>query len=368
MRFCPSVLCLTLLASAIAAPGARLASRKALSPLLRRNFKRTTLARAGNSKNQNTVPRLQKLREAWGAAAAQAAFGLMVAAGSLSAGGVLPAFAAGENGKALAEQINMDALKAMTKDAIDKGYDQEWIDDHLSQMEARGYDIDWVQKHLGSVMDEVKQKAEIDPKNMMFKNLDQGKAPEKLEGERVVSSIPRTTTDGLPSHQEGFEGINTWVYPSPKMFWNAMDRKGKHPERYNPEDISGVVRIHNFVNEKGPTLTSFKGKYDQLSGKGFLNKYIPGMLGAPFDRHDWVVNRCGKTVRYVLDYYKDPNLDIEPKIRLDVRPAPDSIENLEDWIAYPSFSSKVSRSEVSFEQTTKMKTADEVMRNVAEAK
>jgi len=23
----------------------------------------------------------------------------------------------------------------------------------------------------------------------------------------------------------------------------------------------------------------------------------------PFDRHDWIVDRCGKEVRYVIDYY-----------------------------------------------------------------
>lgn len=48
----------------------------------------------------------------------------------------------------------------------------------------------------------------------------------------------------------------------------------------------------------------------------------------PFDRHDWVVNRNGKEVRYVIDYYETGNenkelgngLDIE----LDVRPALDS--------------------------------------------
>jgi len=23
----------------------------------------------------------------------------------------------------------------------------------------------------------------------------------------------------------------------------------------------------------------------------------------PFDRHDWIVDRCGKEVRYIIDYY-----------------------------------------------------------------
>ena len=31
----------------------------------------------------------------------------------------------------------------------------------------------------------------------------------------------------------------------------------------------------------------------------------------PFDRHDWTVDRCGKEVRYIIDYYSitEPNSD-----------------------------------------------------------
>uniref|UniRef100_A0A7S2TXD0 Holocytochrome c-type synthase n=1 Tax=Lotharella oceanica TaxID=641309 RepID=A0A7S2TXD0_9EUKA len=336
---------------------------------------------------QRKASQVERTIDAWKQAGASAALGFFIALGANLGPGASLALAA-EGGKAIAEQINMDALKEMTKDAMDKGYDQKWVDEHLAQMEARGYDIEWVQQHLGTVMEDMKKKAEVDPNNMMFKDLNEGKSPKQLESERVVSSIPRTSVDGLPSHQEGLEGIDQWVYPSPKMFWNAMDRKGKHPERYNPEDISGVVRIHNFVNEKawneilkwedmhasecpsGPSLTSFKGKYDKLSGKGFLNKYvpIPGALGAPFDRHDWVINRCGKTVRYVLDYYKDENMQEEPKIRLDVRPAPDSVDNLMDWMRYGSFSKENAKAAkiVTFEQTTQMRTADQVLKELNE--
>lgn len=52
----------------------------------------------------------------------------------------------------------------------------------------------------------------------------------------------------------------------------------------------------------------------------------------PFDRHDWIVDRCGKQVRYVIDFYQGPppvnsnntnnKSGIEPtSIYLDVRPA-----------------------------------------------
>lgn len=52
---------------------------------------------------------------------------------------------------------------------------------------------------------------------------------------------------------------------------------------------------------------------------------------APFDRHDWTVDRCGKEVRYVIDYYYDdekgkmdemPTLQDEKSVRsisFDVR-------------------------------------------------
>lgn len=29
----------------------------------------------------------------------------------------------------------------------------------------------------------------------------------------------------------------------------------------------------------------------------------------PFDRHDWIVDRCGKDVRYIIDYYDGGSVD-----------------------------------------------------------
>ena len=62
---------------------------------------------------------------------------------------------------------------------------------------------------------------------------------------------------------------------------------------------------------------------------------------APFDRHDWVVDRCGTRMRYVLDFYtgKSPiagNL----AFYIDARPALDNWEGvkmrttrfLERWV------------------------------------
>lgn len=52
----------------------------------------------------------------------------------------------------------------------------------------------------------------------------------------------------------------------------------------------------------------------------------------PFDRHDWIVDRCGKDVRYVIDYYDGGNVDGSnfQFALLDVRPAMDSAGNVWD--------------------------------------
>ena len=51
----------------------------------------------------------------------------------------------------------------------------------------------------------------------------------------------------------------------------------------------------------------------------------------PFDRHDWIVDRAGREVRYVIDYYDG---ELRPGshqfAQLDVRPALDSIDAMWD--------------------------------------
>jgi len=52
----------------------------------------------------------------------------------------------------------------------------------------------------------------------------------------------------------------------------------------------------------------------------------------PFDRHDWVVERGGRNVRYVIDFYagqqiREPGKPLAPiAMHLDVRPALDSVQ------------------------------------------
>ncbi|CCF42066.1 cytochrome c1 heme lyase [Colletotrichum higginsianum] len=127
------------------------------------------------------------------------------------------------------------------------------------------------------------------------------------------------------------------------MFFDAMKRKG-HDTR--AADMATVVPIHNAVNERawkeikeweqpylegtacdGPKLHSFLGLSTNMSPKARINTllgYTP-----PFDRHDWIVDRCGVQVEYVIDFYAGrPDAHGKPSFYLDVRPKLNSWEGV----------------------------------------
>lgn len=79
-----------------------------------------------------------------------------------------------------------------------------------------------------------------------------------LDTDRIISSIPRSNSNpeacpvdhGSSANAEvetGKHASGNWVYPSEKMFFEAMKRKG-----YNARvaDMKTVVPIHNAVNER----------------------------------------------------------------------------------------------------------------------
>ena len=92
------------------------------------------------------------------------------------------------------------------------------------------------------------------------------------------------------------------------MWWSAIDQLFRETERPHPESLdqhgAGVGRV-------------------QGERKLRRDRYTP-----PFDRHDWLIDRCGTQVRYVIDFYTG-KADTERKSNmafyLDVRPA------LDDW-------------------------------------
>ncbi|KAH8204533.1 hypothetical protein TruAng_001307 [Truncatella angustata] len=186
-----------------------------------------------------------------------------------------------------------------------------------------------------------------------------------LDRGRIISSIPRSTlppgssVDGAATHappankeQEtgADEKTGNWIYPSEKMFFDAMKRKGHDPQA---PDMRTIVPIHNAVNERawaeikewelpyyvkgssrkmsdspfgirvwscdGPRLSSFSGLSSKMSPKAKINTWLG--YQAPFDRHDWIVDRCGQEIEYIIDFYAGrPRGDGKPSFYLDVRP------------------------------------------------
>ncbi|XP_055643048.1 holocytochrome c-type synthase [Toxorhynchites rutilus septentrionalis] len=183
--------------------------------------------------------------------------------------------------------------------------------------------------------------SDINPLNMM-PPMNQNPAPDQpfaLPKDRQVSTIPKVTEDGRQEF---------WVYPSQQMFWNAMLRKGWRWQKddIQPKDMDDIIRIHNANNEQAwqevlkwealharecgsPKLKSFGGKATQYSPRARIRSWLGYEL--PFDRHDWIIDRCGKDVRYIIDYYDGGMVDDKYRFALlDVRPAMDSAENIWD--------------------------------------
>lgn len=82
-----------------------------------------------------------------------------------------------------------------------------------------------------------------------------------LDTNRVISTIPRSVNDpeacpvdrgattNAANHEieSGVDASGNWVYPSEKMFFDAMKRKGYDAR---VADMKTVVPIHNAVNER----------------------------------------------------------------------------------------------------------------------
>ncbi|OCK81452.1 cytochrome c1 heme lyase [Lepidopterella palustris CBS 459.81] len=175
----------------------------------------------------------------------------------------------------------------------------------------------------------------------------------RLGSDREVSSIPRalpketSPKSTLPANNEqetGADKSGNWIYPSEQMFFNAMKRK-----QYNPDekDMKAIVPIHNAVNERawkeikewergrggdscgGPRLESFSGLSSALTPRARVNTWLG--YQPPFDRHDWVIDRCGTKIEYVIDFYAgrdEKKTGKELNFYLDVRP---KLNSWEGW-------------------------------------
>nr|CCA27666.1 unnamed protein product [Albugo laibachii Nc14]CCA27821.1 cytochrome c1 heme lyase putative [Albugo laibachii Nc14] len=165
-----------------------------------------------------------------------------------------------------------------------------------------------------------------------------------LSRNRVTSTIPRS--EFQPQHQSGSSSL--WEYPSEDMYFRAMERKGWRP---NPQEMRTIVAIHNAINEEtwqqilcwekfhpsrsSPKLKNFLGKPTEYSPKAKILNLV-GWSKLPFDRHDWIVDRDGKQVRYVIDFYNGESSSSNGplSVYLDVRPALDSFESVIDRVRW----------------------------------
>lgn len=227
-----------------------------------------------------------------------------------------------------------------------------------------------------------------------------------MRTERIISSIPKDIEDECPrakntascsqfkntesecpiTHSEPSTSEN-WVYPSPKMFWDAMNRKGTLPSHLsNPdspktqEELDWIVTIHNVVNEQcwqeickwerfrvegcngsrtgdrdnaknqnnsqdsapqtsttqfcTPVLQRFLGRPDDLSPRAWFKSMIIGYR-RPFDRHDWYIRTrdlknddadADPPRRYIIDFYAGNRPGNTDSFYLDVRPAADTFD------------------------------------------
>jgi hypothetical protein len=121
-----------------------------------------------------------------------------------------------------------------------------------------------------------------------------------------------------------------------EMTWKqVMEWEKLHPDTYTADPSTGLT----------PKLLRFIGRPDELSLKARVKSLVAGH-SAPFDRHDWVVDRGGKEVRYIIDYYHDESnitkdqlpshlqdFQSMKSILVDVRPAAlDSIASFVDVV------------------------------------
>uniref|UniRef100_A0A6S8EJ40 Holocytochrome c-type synthase n=1 Tax=Aplanochytrium stocchinoi TaxID=215587 RepID=A0A6S8EJ40_9STRA len=223
-----------------------------------------------------------------------------------------------------------------------------------SQTKQRSAETCQPQKLSGCPVIHKKAEEEVtDPKNQMpaIPNQNLSKYQEgKLSTDRVQSTILKPST----SSEE------TWSYPSPQMFYNALMRKGKAGD-VREEDMETVVAVHNNMNElawrevlrweslhssETPVLSKFLGRPHDLTPKAWFKSKLLGHQ-KPFDRHDWTVDRNGTEVRYVIDFYYDEEKGKEDEtpglhdihavksISIDARPAVDSFQSLLDRLRMP---------------------------------
>jgi cytochrome c heme-lyase len=104
--------------------------------------------------------------------------------------------------------------------------------------------------------------------------------PKDLGVDRVISTIPRASAvdaPGTPANSEKESGVSdggNWIYPSEKMFFEAMKRKGHSGDA---ADMKTIVPIHNAVNERAwKEIKEWERPWGSEEKYGFTTWYILG--------------------------------------------------------------------------------------------
>jgi len=162
-------------------------------------------------------------------------------------------------------------------------------------------------------------------------------SPEVEDGESEEDDSARhpglIPASGRGNSPEG----NYWVNPTGDQIMRACARKNKN---FDDKVKNEVAMIHGDVTAKTwqqimeyeglhsrsckfPKLARFSGRQDEFTMKARLLMWLG--FPPPFDRHDWVVDRCGKEVRYIIDYHSPPDStslsDGSSEVVIDARPA-----------------------------------------------
>ncbi|KAL1240738.1 Holocytochrome c-type synthase [Trichinella spiralis] len=158
----------------------------------------------------------------------------------------------------------------------------------------------------------------LDPANMM--------PPENQQPHRTSRFLYPQKESCLPFRKRVPMKIGCWQ-------WKESD--------IQPDDMDSIIRIHNSNNEQAWREIL---RWEALHFKecDCPNSNSSGLgYELPFDRHDWIIDRCGKEVHYVIDYYDGGKVNPETGqfSLMDVRPAMDSWQNIFDRIivAYMRF-------------------------------
>ena len=95
------------------------------------------------------------------------------------------------------------------------------------------------------------------------------------------------------------------------------------------------VRLEHILGSDAGALR-FEGKPKEPTLKARMKEFVG--YKPPFDRHDWVVDRCGAEVRYLIDYYNGRPVAGTSKpvsMYIDARPAGDTLTDVWDRLRRP---------------------------------